>query len=33
MNAIRHRFTAKEYRKMGEAGVFGEDDRVELIER
>jgi Uma2 family endonuclease len=28
----RHRFTAEEYHRMGEAGLFGEDDRVELIE-
>lgn len=27
----RHRFTAVEYRAMGEAGVFGEDDLVELV--
>lgn len=27
----RHRFTAEEYRAMGEAGVLGEDDRVELV--
>ena len=27
----RHRFTAREYRAMGEAGVLGEDDRVELV--
>jgi Uma2 family endonuclease len=27
----RHRFTAQEYRAMGEAGVLGEDDRVELV--
>jgi Uma2 family endonuclease len=32
MGAIRHRFTAEEYRKMGEAGIFTEDDRVELID-
>jgi Uma2 family endonuclease len=29
---VKHRFTAAEYHRMGEAGVFGEDDRVELIE-
>jgi Uma2 family endonuclease len=29
---VRHRFTTAEYHRMGEAGVFGEDDRVELIE-
>jgi len=28
----RRRFTAEEYHKMGEAGILGEDDRVELIE-
>ncbi|MBI3979349.1 MAG: Uma2 family endonuclease [Chloroflexi bacterium] len=28
----KHRFTVVEYRRMGEAGIFGEDDRVELIE-
>ena len=27
----RHRFTAREYQAMGEAGVLGEDDRVELV--
>jgi Uma2 family endonuclease len=27
----RHRFTAEEYRAMGNAGVLGEDDRVELL--
>src|SRR5215211_3422797 len=27
----RHRFTAGEYRAMAEAGVLGEDDRVELL--
>ena len=32
MGAVRHRFTVEEYRKMGEAGIFHEDDRVELIE-
>jgi Uma2 family endonuclease len=31
MDAVRHRFTVEEYRKMGEAGIFHEDDRVELI--
>jgi Uma2 family endonuclease len=29
---IKHRFTVEEFRKMGEAGIFGEDDRVELVE-
>ncbi len=28
----RHRITAEEYHRMGEAGIFSEDDRVELIE-
>jgi Uma2 family endonuclease len=28
----RRRFTVEEYHKMGEAGIFGEDDRVELID-
>ena len=28
----RRLFTVKEYHLMSEAGVFGEDDRVELIE-
>ncbi|MFS8119951.1 MAG: Uma2 family endonuclease, partial [Microcoleus sp.] len=28
----RRLFTVQEYHLMGEAGVFGEDDRVELIE-
>ncbi len=32
MGAVRHRFTVEEYRKMGEAGIFHEDDRVELID-
>jgi Uma2 family endonuclease len=27
----RHTFTAEEYRAMAEAGVLGEDDRVELV--
>ena len=29
---VKHRFTVEEFRKMGEAGIFGEDDRVELLE-
>jgi Uma2 family endonuclease len=28
----RRRFTVDEYHKMGEAGILGEDDRVELID-
>lgn len=28
----RHRFTIEEYHKMGEAGIFDEDDRVELVD-
>jgi Uma2 family endonuclease len=28
----RHGFTAREYHAMGEAGVLGEDDRVELVD-
>ncbi len=28
----RHRFTVEEYHKMAEAGLFSEDDRVELID-
>jgi Uma2 family endonuclease len=28
----RHRLTADEYHRMSEAGIFSEDDRVELIE-
>jgi Uma2 family endonuclease len=28
----RYRFTVEEYHKMAEAGVFSEDDRVELIQ-
>ena len=27
-----HRFTVNEYHKMGESGIFYEDDRIELIE-
>ena len=27
-----HRFTVDEYHRMAEAGVFGEDDRMELVE-
>ncbi|HEV8676741.1 MAG TPA: Uma2 family endonuclease [Methylomirabilota bacterium] len=29
---VRHLFTVGEYHRMGEAGIFTEDDRVELIE-
>jgi len=28
----RHRFTVEEYHSMGETGLLGEDDRVELID-
>ena len=28
----RYRFTVDEYHRMGEAGIFHEDDRVELID-
>jgi hypothetical protein len=28
----KHWFTVAEYNRMGEAGIFTEDDRVELIE-
>jgi Uma2 family endonuclease len=28
----KRRFTVEEFRKMGEAGIFSEDDRVELVE-
>ncbi len=28
---IRHRFSAEDFHKMAEAGILGEDDRVELI--
>lgn len=27
----RHRFTVEQYQRMGEAGILGEDDRVELF--
>lgn len=29
--AVRHRFTVEQYDRMGETGIFHEDDRVELI--
>ncbi|MBI2016243.1 MAG: Uma2 family endonuclease [Candidatus Rokubacteria bacterium] len=29
---VRRRFTREEFHRMGEAGIFTEDDRVELIE-
>lgn len=29
---VRHRFTVQEYHRLAEAGLFTEDDRVELIE-
>ena len=32
MPLARHRFTVDQYHRMGEAGVFHEDDRVELID-
>ncbi|MDP3938154.1 MAG: Uma2 family endonuclease [Deltaproteobacteria bacterium] len=32
MPLAAHRFTVDEYHRMGEAGVFHEDDRVELID-
>jgi len=28
----RRKFTVEEYHRMGEAGIFSSDDRVELIE-
>ena len=28
----RHRLTVRDYQRMGEAGIFHEDERVELIE-
>ena len=31
MPLAAHRFTLDQYHRMGEAGVFDEDDRVELI--
>lgn len=32
MELQRYRFTVDEYHKMGDAGIFTEDDRVELID-
>lgn len=32
MSVVKYRFTVEEYHKMGEAGILGEDDRVELID-
>ena len=32
MPLTRHRFTVDEYHRMGEAGIFDEDDRVELLD-
>src|SRR5207245_10533832 len=29
---VRHRFSVEEYHRMAEAGVFGEDDRIELLD-
>jgi len=29
---VRHRFTVDQYRRMGEAGIFDEEDRVELLD-
>ncbi len=29
---VRHRFSVEEYQRMGQVGIFSEDDRVELIE-
>ena len=31
MELTRHRFTVEDYHAMGEAGIFSEDDRVELL--
>ena len=28
----RHRLTVRDYHRMGDAGIFGEDDRIELID-
>jgi Uma2 family endonuclease len=32
VTVTRHKFTVYDYHRMGEAGILGEDDRVELIE-
>ena len=32
INPVHRRFTVDEYHKMAEAGILGEDDRVELLE-
>mgnify|MGYP005850732689 CR=1 FL=1 len=32
VQVVKHRFTVEEYHRMGTAGIFSEDDRVELIE-
>ena len=32
VGVTKHRFTVEEFHKMGEAGIFGADDRVELID-
>jgi len=32
MSLTAHRFTVAEYHRMGDAGIFHEDDRVELID-
>lgn len=32
LERVRHRVTVDEFHKMGEAGVFTEDDRVELVD-
>ena len=32
MSLTAHRFTVAEYHRMGEAGIFHEDDRVELLD-
>lgn len=32
LNDVRYRFTGEEFLRMAEAGIFSEDDRVELID-